>query len=398
MTRPRVVAVGAPHFRRDVAIALDAPAETVPWVQNTTDVHVILEGPEGPPDVVILSPDLDVEQVLDLSLHMSLNSPATAVVLVRHQNPNGMMPALVRAGVRDFVQAENGPAEMKEALGRALLWSQNLQSRRPTAPESTEHGMLITVFSSKGGTGKSFLASNLSTSIARMGNATAVVDIDVAMGDVLSYFGAEADRPLQDIVNLGDRLDQEGLKSLGTKLADNLWGFGSPPDVGALDVSGQAMTRTLQSFKSAFPYTIVDVPASYNEGVLAALDMSDFVCVIAGLDVVGIKHLGKAIETLIQIGVPRDRLMVVVNRADSKVGLQPSDVERVLNIKVDALIPSSRAVPASLNKGRPVVLEEPKANVSVSIDELAGKLAAIGHTTSDKSAVTRKKRFTLGRS
>jgi pilus assembly protein CpaE len=89
---------------------------------------------------------------------------------------------------------------------------------------------------------------------------------------------------------------------------------------------------------------------------------------------VGVKHLSKALDTLSSIGIPSEKLHIVLNRADSKVGLDPHDVEKVLKIKVDSMIPSSRMVPASLNQGRPVYLQEPASDVAKSIDLLAGKL------------------------
>ena len=89
------------------------------------------------------------------------------------------------------------------------------------------------------------------------------------------------------------------------------------------------------------------------------------------------KHLSKALDTLLTIGLPRERFRVVLNRADSKVGLDASDVERVMKIQVDAMIPSSRLVPTSLNKGRPVVLDEPGSEVSSSIRQLAQKFTGM---------------------
>jgi pilus assembly protein CpaE len=100
-------------------------------------------------------------------------------------------------------------------------------------------------------------------------------------------------------------------------------------------------------------------------------DLSDQICLVTSLDVVGVKHLSKALDTLLAIGLPRDRFRVVLNRADSKVGLDASDVERVMKIQVDAMIPSSRLVPTSLNKGKPVVLDEPNSEVSAAIKQLA---------------------------
>ena len=395
---PRVVAVGSPpSFRRDVSAALDVSAESIPWAATTLDAQVLLDGPGGYPDVLIVSADVEDQLALDLADYVSSRAPATAIVLVRYANPNGNLAAFVRAGVRDFVQAENGPVELREALGRALAWSDSLRHSQPTPTDESDSGMLVTIFSSKGGTGKSFLAANVASAIAQMGHTTAIIDVDVEMGDVLSYFGAEAQRSLHDIIEVGDKLNLKTLMTLGNKLEDNLWGFGSPTDVGALKVTGDAMSKALKAIKLSFSHTIVDVPASYDEAVLAALDLSDFVCLIAGLDVVGIKHLSKAIETLSYIGVPKEKLMIVLNRADSKVGLEPADVERLLNIKIDALIPSSRSVPASLNKGRPVVLEEPRAAVSLAVQGFAHKLAAIPVETGAMQRSPRKKRLHFGR-
>ena len=72
--------------------------------------------------------------------------------------------------------------------------------------------------------------------------------------------------------------------------------------------------------RNDFPYVIVDASVDYSDSALVCFDLSELICLITSLDVVGVKHLGKALDTLLQIGLPRDRLRVVLNRADSKVG------------------------------------------------------------------------------
>ncbi len=124
---------------------------------------------------------------------------------------------------------------------------------------------------------------------------------------------------------------------------------------------GEAVGKYLRVLRNNFAYVVVDASADYTDLALACFDLSDAICLVTGLDVVGVKHLSKALETLLTIGLPRDRFRIVLNRADSKVGLDAGDVERVMKIQVDTMIPSSRLVPTSLNKGRPVVLEEPNS-------------------------------------
>ena len=112
------------------------------------------------------------------------------------------------------------------------------------------------------------------------------------------------------------------------------------------------------------------------------------------------KHLSKSLDTLLTIGLPRERFRVVLNRADSKVGLDASDVERVMKINVDAMIPSSRLVPTSLNKGRPVVLDEPNSEVAQAVRQLAIRFAGQAEMVAagDAGIDTKKKRKLFARS
>ena len=134
------------------------------------------------------------------------------------------------------------------------------------------------------------------------------------------------------------------------------------------------MGKILRALRRTFDFTVIDATAGYSDPVLATFDLSDTICLIAGLDVVSLRHLSLALETLLSLGFPRDRFRIVLNRADSKVGLTPQDVERVMKVKVDAMIPSSRLVPTSLNKGAPVVLDQPRSEVSKALVAFARTL------------------------
>jgi pilus assembly protein CpaE len=139
---------------------------------------------------------------------------------------------------------------------------------------------------------------------------------------------------------------------------------------------GEAVGKYLRVLRNNFAYVVVDA-SNDTDLALACFDLSDAICLVTGLDVVGVKHLSKALDTLISIGLPRERFRIVLNRADSKVGLDARDVERVMKIEVDTMIPSSRLVPTSLNKGRPVYLDEPNCDVSQSIRQLAKRFTGM---------------------
>ncbi len=380
MTDASVVAVGTPQsFRQQLARALEVEVDEVGWVQSATAAEELLINAYSAVDVLVLSPEVKEPDALGLAEFVGRTAPGTAIVLVRDHTWNGLLPAAMRAGIRDVVDMTQGTDELRDAVERAIVWAANLRQAttgtRVDGQKSTR-GRIISVFSSKGGSGKTFVTTNLATAIADMtGQDTAVVDLDVDMGDVFTYFGREPTATIHDLMELGEGADPERIREVGVEVAPHTWAFGAPPDPAAEAPAGEAVGKFLRAIRSAFPYVVVDASVDYSDSALVCFDLSDMICLVTGLDVVGVKHLSKALDTLLTIGLPRERFRVVLNRADSKVGLDASDVERVMKISVDAMVPSSRLVPTSLNKGRPVVLDEPNSEVSASIRQLAVRFA-----------------------
>lgn len=378
MSEASVVAVGTPQsFRQQLARSLEVEPDEVGWVQSATAAEELLIHAFGPIDVLVLSPEVKEPDALGLAEFVGRQAPGTAIVMVRDHTWNGLLPAAMRAGIRDVVDMTQGTEELRDAVERAVVWAANLRSvgiARSESSNNGERGKIISIFSSKGGAGKTFLTSNLACAISEVtGQDTAVVDLDFDMGDVFTYFGSEPPSNIPDLMALGEGADHDRVRSVGLQVTDHLWAYGAPADPTAEAPAGEAIGKFLRAMRNDFPYVIVDASVDYSDSALVCFDLSELICLITSLDVVGVKHLGKALDTLLQIGLPRDRFRVVLNRADSKVGLDSSDVERVMKVQVDAMIPSSRLVPTSLNKGRPVVLDEPSSEVSVAVRQLAGK-------------------------
>jgi len=375
VTEPRILSVGAPQtFRQQVARTLDLEPDDIGWMPSVTSVEESILSGRDWADVVVLSPGVKDPDAIGLAEFVVKSAPTTSVVLVRERSPNGQLPVLMRAGIRDVVDLSRGNLELREALERALAFASNLRaaSNDPSRNKPEHRGIVLSVFSSKGGTGKTFLSTNLAAAIADITQQhTAIVDLDLGMGDVFTVYGKEPERALADIVALGEKQEKELVMSAASPLADHLWGFGSPQDPAVEQVAGEAMGKALRAVRDTFAWTIVDASANYADHNLATFDLAHTICLVSGLDVVGIRHLAKAIDTLSQIGFPRERFRIVLNFVDAKVGLEPARVERVMKIRIDSLIPASRDVPAALNRGRPLYLEDPKHEVSRRIATLA---------------------------
>lgn len=379
MTDKRVVAVGgSKDFPPEVARALGASPEDVAWLPSIASAQrAIAEAKGASFDVVVLAPSVSDDEAISLAEFTAKESPATSVLLVRDVPVDGAFPRLVRGGVRDVVDLTKGKSELREALRRAVDRSNGHRASTNGNGTHGPSGAIVSVFSTKGGTGKTFLACNLAAALAeRSGSRVALVDLDHDLGDVFAYFGVEPRRTLQELVTLDEGADAEAVAQLGTELAKGVIGFGSRPDPRAEPIQGAAIARTLGALKESFAFVVVDATSEYSDHVLAALDLSDSICLISGLDAIGIRHMSIAIQTLQSLGVPRERLKFVLNRADSKVDLAVADIERLVGVRLDGRIPSSALVPRSINHGRLLWVEQRRSDVAKAIETFADRVRA----------------------
>ncbi len=388
MTVPRVLAIGAPPtFRDQVARCLHLEEDDVDWLPSVTAAEESVVVKNLAPHVLVLSHEVKDADALGIGDFLQKSSPTTAVIVVRDRPTSGLMAAAMRAGIRDVLDRSADDFELSEALKRAIDWSQGLEALGAGDGKkfAKPRGQIVSIFSSKGGVGKTFLASNLGAAIAKKSDReVALLDFDLKLGDVFSYWGQEPTMTAEKLQSVGTHEDHDSVISVGTQMIDRLWAYGVQPDPAAELFPGDTAGKVLRTLRSTFDYTIVDATNDYSDQTVAVFDLSDEIWLVTGLDVVGMRHLLIAMETLNSLGIPRDRLRVVLNRADSQVGPSLADVERVLKVKIDLTIPSSELVPRSLNKGVPVYLSDPDSDVSLSVDRIADKL--LGTPISHQSA------------
>src|SRR5205823_1381158 len=145
-------------------------------------------------------------------------------------------------------------------------------------------------------------------------------------------------------------------------------------------VSGSDMVKIVQVLLSFCAYVVIDTPAHFNDVVLALLEESDDILLISGMDIPNIKNVKLGLQTLRLLNIPVSKLKLVLNRSNSKVKLDIGEVERTLQMKADALIPSDILVPQSVNKGVPAVIDAPKSSVSRAMEQLTSLFTTEGKT------------------
>jgi pilus assembly protein CpaE len=311
---------------------------------------------------------------------MRVSRPGLAVILVRRRVDTSILTDSLRAGVFEVIE-ERDLAGLNTAVRRARDLAKALREtvgHLAAGEELPTRGTLVTVFSAKGGCGKTTLATNLAAALADHGKRqVCLVDLDLAFGDVAIALQLFPGHTIADAVPMAESLDAQALASLYTPHSPGLTTLVAPIEPGTAEsIPASLVTKILDLLKEQFDYVVVDTPPAFDDHVLAAFDHSEMVALLATLDIPALKNLKLTLETLDLLNYPRERWRIILNRADSKVGLALNEVEKTLKAPIAVQIPSSRDVPASLNRGVPIVLDDPKHPVSQAIRMLAERHVA----------------------
>lgn len=327
-------------------------------------------------ELVVIGPDVDMSVVAEFTAAERVARPALGVVLVRRRLDTLILKDALKAGVREVVKLDD-----LTGLTQACHESREVSLQlRGEAQETSPHdrnrlGRLVTVFSAKGGCGKTTLATNLAAACARRGHRVCLLDLDLAFGDVAIALQLFPERGIADLAGRPHGVDRKAIAGIVTAHSTRLDTLLAPVEPGiAENISAALVSELLQCLKSMYDVVVVDTPPAFTDQVLTAFDASDHMALVTTLDIPALKNLKLTLETLELLGYARERWNVVLNRADSKVGLAVDDVEKTLGVPIAAQIPSSRAVPASVNRGVAIVQESPGHPVSNSIKGFVEKL------------------------
>ncbi len=321
----------------------------------------------GRHDLVVVGPDVDPSVAFELADGQRRAGSPVGVVLLTRRVTSALLREAMVAGVRDVVSADDLPAAA-EACRRSREVSRQLhRGGQGHGDGAATSGRLITVFAAKGGCGKTTIATNVATCLAQSGKRICLLDLDLAFGDVAIALQLEPVRTLADALALSC-LDETAVRSLVTPHASGLDTILAPVNPGTAEsIPVNLVGDLLDLLKTMYDVVVIDSPPAFTEHVLAAFDRSDAHVLLTTLDVAALKNLKLTLETLTMLGYPTEHRHVVLNRSDAKVGLSLQDVERTLATKVGLQVPSSRAVPASINRGVPIVLDQPSHAVSVGL-------------------------------
>jgi len=324
--------------------------------------------------LVVIWPQARTDEALGFASALRMVRPAVGVILVRDQADVALLNQALQSGVREVVQSDD-----YAALAAACRRSRDVSWRILAATSTSEHtgpktdGKVITVFTAKGGVGKTMLAVNLGAVLAR-GNDTrvCVVDLDLASGDVAISVLLDPERTMADAVSMAGHLDTTGAASLLTRYRPRLDMLLAPAIPGdAEKIPPSLVGELLAVLRQMYDFVVVDTPPQLSEHVLTALDASAYHVLLTTPEVPALKNLRVVLDVLDMLSFPAGLRTLVLNRADPKLKLSLEDVQQVVRAPINAQIPASRAVPISVNQGVPITIANPGHPVSKAITRLA---------------------------
>ena len=334
------------------ALADHPELDLVGWSEHVADATAALAG--GHLQVVVHATRSTALPAAEMAaIREQTRSP---IVIIASGEASGLLDEALDADVADVLLLPQLLENVVFALRKAAHAGRRLQSDGPAARK----GRIITVFSPKGGTGKTVMATNLAACFAKYeAKRTLLVDLDLQFGDAAIMLGLEPDKTIYDLVVAPGELDSEKLAGYVTKHTGGLDLLPAPlrPEDAEL-VTESKLTRLLEVARESYDVIVVDTSPFFHGPMLATLDRTDELVMVCGLDVPTLKNVRLSMQTLELLSFPSNRIRFLLNRANSKVGMKKKEVEGALDVKIEFEVPSDRAVPLGVNRGVPPVLGE----------------------------------------
>jgi pilus assembly protein CpaE len=349
-----------------------------PEIQTVTRVGAVgdLLTEDGPFDVLVAGPSLATRSGLARLEVIHDELPGMHLLLAFARRPDAALRDIVRTGAVDLVQLPADDETMKEALNRVLEMSRKTRTVAATAAATNgaaQHhetlGQVFTMSSATGGCGKTFLATNLAYLLSHYtGKRACIIDLDLQFGEVSTALRLRPKYTIYDALQREDADETDLQEHIEEYMVDHESGFSvlaAPKDPAEADrIDPPDVTRIIGAARTRFDYVVVDTPSALTEVVLAAFDLSDTLYTMATLDLPSVRNMGVFLGTLDKLKIPSDNVKLIMNKAETDVGIDVGQVTRLFPQGFSSVLPYAKEVSRSINLGVPVLASSPNSPIS----------------------------------
>ncbi|TCS83334.1 response regulator [Tepidibacillus fermentans] len=345
------------------------------------------------PDIILMDinmPDMDGIQATE---RISLKCPSANVIVISVQREQDYLRKAMLAGAKEFLIKPFSPDELIQAV--ITVYEKNKQRAvQVYAHQILEQGYvqspkIITVFSGKGGVGKSLIAANLAAGLNQRNKKVVVLDLDLMFGDIAAMFNLKVKETIYHVVQEIERLDAESLLSYLYETNSGVRVLAAPlrPEQSEV-VTGKHVEKILRLLKETHDYVIVDTPAQLTDPVLA-LDSSNLTLLVNTLNIPVFRHNRTVLEVMDAVNYPTDRVRLIINRADLDTGIKPKDIKTALGMEPYSLLPEDKYADLSINRGEPLIEMKPGSKWAKQMNKLIEMISAEDERSKSESWLSR---------
>jgi pilus assembly protein CpaE len=348
------------------ALPQDPTIQIVGFLRGVEESWTTLQ--DTPTDLLVIACSGYSERALSLIGGTTREHAGLPVVVLSQSSPDGFLSRLFEVGADDVVRLPESPERVRFALQKVVA------RRRAAAAAAgdTGQGSMICVLGPKGGTGKTVTSTNLAAALAAGGKRVAVMDLDLQFGDLALCMGVRPETTIFDLATSPGSLDADKLEAYLVPHESGARVLVAPtrPDQASV-ITVEFLREIYAILRATSDFVVVDSAPGFTPEVISAIDASTHACMLSMLDTLSLKNTRLGLETLELMGYESERIVLVLNRADSRVGISDDDVMRIVGRRPEVRVPSDVEITRSVNEGRPIVLARPKSEAGQSFQRLA---------------------------
>ena len=372
----------------------EARASVAKLLQFEDDIEMVGGAEDGPsaierakelqPDIILMDLNMSGMDGIRTTDAVSSEVPTSQVIMMSVQGETDYLYRAMLAGARDFLVKPFGADELANTIRRVYELDADRRariaalSRLPGREDPTRKGRILTMFSPKGGVGRTVIGANLAVAIRVLtGARVALADCNLQFGDIGIMLNLAGNKTIQDLLHReADEMTPEVLDSVMVTHSSGVRVLLAParPELAEL-FTADHMKAVLQALQRDFDYIVIDTWTTFQDLMLTVFDLAERIVLLTTLDIPAVKNIRMFLEVCEALGYSHDKLSLVLNRADSTGGINVEDIDESLRHKVAArLVSAGPLVTASINSGVPFVISQPEAQISRNVFQVAREL------------------------
>lgn len=316
----------------------------------------------------LLVVDMKNEACVDFISRVSADCPNCRILAVSENPTVDFIIKVMRAGAKEVISSPVIKTEFFDVLKRV---SEQLNGDY----QKLNKCRMITVFSNKGGIGKTSIASNLALELAKTTKENvALIDLNFQLGDITTFMDLKPSFNISYMLKNLDKINKDFLlNTLERYKNTSLYVLADPPYFKqADDISSKQVARLFEILKESFSYIVVDTDSSFDGKTITALDNSDLLFLVTCINLPALRNAQRCLDLFEKLGYAQDKVQILVNRYMENDEIKAEDAEKVLNKEIYWKIPNNYfTVMAAINKGVPVSEINRSSNVARSYKDLA---------------------------